>query len=46
MLHTWDSWISFDLDLPEGEYEVVVNLATQMDERSPGVYSYGWTALV
>ena len=35
MLHTWDSWASFDFDLPEGEYEVVVNLATQMDDGHP-----------
>jgi len=34
-LHTWDSWVSFDFDLPEGEYEVVVNLATQMDDGHP-----------
>ena len=29
------SWISFNLDLPEGEYEVVVNLGTRMDEGHP-----------
>ncbi|WP_435219131.1 hypothetical protein [Luminiphilus sp. nBUS_07] len=29
------SWISFDLDLPEGEYEIVVNLTTQMDDGHP-----------
>ena len=34
-LAPWDSWISFDFDLPEGEYEVVVNLATQMDDGHP-----------
>ncbi|MBT6038012.1 MAG: DUF1588 domain-containing protein, partial [Halieaceae bacterium] len=35
MLHTWESWMSLDLDLPKGEYEVVVNLATQMDDGHP-----------
>ena len=34
-LHHWSSWISFDFDLPEGEYEFVVSLATQMDEGHP-----------
>jgi hypothetical protein len=35
MLYIWDSWVSFDLDLPEGEYEVVVNLGTQIDDGHP-----------
>jgi hypothetical protein len=34
-LYIWDSWVSFDLDLPEGEYEVVVNLGTQIDDGHP-----------
>jgi hypothetical protein len=30
-----NNWVSFNLDLPKDEYEVVVNLVTQMDDGHP-----------
>jgi hypothetical protein len=31
----YDVWMAFDFDLPEGDYEIVVTLATQQDEGYP-----------
>ena len=31
----YDVWMAFDFDLPQGDYEIVVTLATQQDEGYP-----------
>ena len=41
----YDVWMAFDFDIPEGDYEIVVTLATHAEEDFPGFVLAGllWT---
>jgi hypothetical protein len=41
----FDVWMAFDFDIPEGDYEIVVTLATHAEEDFPGFVLAGllWT---
>ena len=41
----FDVWMAFDFDIPEGDYEIVVTLATHAEEGFPGFVLAGllWT---